>query len=100
MSSSIASEPQFARVSIVELYTCHGCCLSAKQKTMPPWSLISPASRGIGFALARRVLQATHTPVIATARKDLDKTREELLKDLKVDEGRLTVLKLDVLGRW
>ncbi|CAE7025588.1 hypothetical protein P3342_005618 [Pyrenophora teres f. teres] len=64
---------------------------------MPPWSLISPASRGIGFALARRVLQTTHTPVIATARKDLDKTKEELLDGLGVDEGRLTVLKLDVL---
>ncbi|EDU48269.1 short chain dehydrogenase/reductase SDR [Pyrenophora tritici-repentis Pt-1C-BFP] len=64
---------------------------------MPPWSLISPASRGIGFALARRVLQTTHTPVIATARKDLDRTKEELLDGLGVDEGRLTVLKLDVL---
>ncbi|RMZ74343.1 short chain dehydrogenase [Pyrenophora seminiperda CCB06] len=64
---------------------------------MPLWSLISPASRGIGFALARRVLETTHVPVVATARKDLDKTKEGLLKDLNVDEGRLTVLQLDVL---
>jgi NAD(P)-dependent dehydrogenase (short-subunit alcohol dehydrogenase family) len=65
---------------------------------MPPWSLISPASRGIGFALARRVLQTTTAPVVATARRDLDKTKEELLKGLGVDESRLKVLKLDVLG--
>ncbi|EMD69240.1 hypothetical protein COCSADRAFT_130758 [Bipolaris sorokiniana ND90Pr] len=64
---------------------------------MPPWSLISPASRGIGFALARRVLQTTNAPVVATARKDLDKTKEELLDGLDVDEKRLSVLKLDVL---
>ncbi|CAN9151242.1 unnamed protein product [Alternaria alternata] len=64
---------------------------------MPPWSLISPASRGIGFALARRVLQTTNAPVVTTARKDLDKTKEELLDGLDVDERRLTVLKLDVL---
>jgi NAD(P)-dependent dehydrogenase (short-subunit alcohol dehydrogenase family) len=65
---------------------------------MAPWSLISPASRGIGFALARRVLQTTNAPVVATARKDLDKTKEELLEGLGVDESRLRVLKLDVLG--
>lgn len=65
---------------------------------MPPWSLISPASRGIGFALARRVLQTTNAPVVATARKDLDKTKEELLDGLDVDESRLSVMKLDVLG--
>ncbi|EMD96027.1 hypothetical protein COCC4DRAFT_124136 [Bipolaris maydis ATCC 48331] len=64
---------------------------------MPPWSLISPASRGIGFALARRVLQTTNAPVVATARKDLDKTKEELLDGLDVDEKRLSVLRLDVL---
>jgi NAD(P)-dependent dehydrogenase (short-subunit alcohol dehydrogenase family) len=62
--------------------------------------MISPASRGIGFALARRVLQTTNAPVVATARKDLDKTKEELLEGLDVDESRLRVLKLDVTGRW
>ncbi|KAF3052198.1 hypothetical protein E8E11_009156 [Didymella keratinophila] len=63
---------------------------------MPPWSMISPASRGIGFALARRVLQTTKAPVVATARKDLDKTKEQLLEGLDIDEARLRVLKLDV----
>jgi NAD(P)-dependent dehydrogenase (short-subunit alcohol dehydrogenase family) len=65
---------------------------------MPPWSLISPASRGIGFALAKRVLQTTNAPVVVTARKDLDKTKEELLSGTNIDEARLRVLKLDVLG--
>ena len=60
--------------------------------------MISPASRGIGFALAKRVLQTTNAPVVVTARKDLDKTREELLSSTNVDEGRLKVLRLDVLG--
>ena len=79
-------------------YHGHLCYLSIIRTTMPPWSLISPASRGIGFALARRVLQTTNAPVVATARKDLDKTKEELLDGLDVDEKRLSVLKLDVLG--
>jgi len=68
---------------------------------MHPWALISPASRGIGLALTRRVLQTTNVPVVATARKDPDKAREEILKGLDgVDEGRLEVLRVDVLGSW
>lgn len=62
--------------------------------------MISPASRGIGFALARRVLQTTNAPVVATARMDLDKTKEQLLEGLDVDEARLRVLKLDVTGQF
>jgi len=65
---------------------------------MAPWSLISPASRGIGFALARQVLRCTNAPVVTTARKDPNRTKEELLSGLDVDESRLRVLKLDVLG--
>ncbi|KAF2712546.1 NAD(P)-binding protein [Pleomassaria siparia CBS 279.74] len=65
---------------------------------MPPWSLISPASRGIGFALARRVLQTTNGPVVATARKDLGTVKKELLEGLNVDEARLTVMEIDVLN--
>jgi NAD(P)-dependent dehydrogenase (short-subunit alcohol dehydrogenase family) len=65
---------------------------------MPPWSLVSPASRGIGFALARQILQTTTAPVVATARKDIAKTKNELLEGLDVDEKRLSVLELDVLG--
>lgn len=61
--------------------------------------MISPASRGIGFALARRILQTTNAPVVATARKDLDKTKEQLLEGLDIDEKRLRVLRLDVTGK-
>jgi NAD(P)-dependent dehydrogenase (short-subunit alcohol dehydrogenase family) len=67
---------------------------------MQPWALITPASRGIGFALTRRVLQTTNVPVIATSRNDQDQTKLKLLEGLKdVDKSRLTVLKLDVLGQ-
>lgn len=65
---------------------------------MPPWALITPSSRGIGLALTRRVLQTTNCPVVATARKDPDKTKEEALDGLDIDEDRLTVLKVDVNG--
>lgn len=100
MPSSIASCPQCCQ-SICE--TClHNVSLSFESLTsnnMPPWTLISPASRGIGFALAKRVLQTTNAPVVVTARKDLDKVREELLQDGMINEDRLKVFKLDVLGK-
>jgi hypothetical protein len=67
---------------------------------MQPWVLVSPASRGIGLELARRLLQTTKVPIVATARKDLDQTRENILYGLDgVSEDRLHVLKIDVLGR-
>ncbi|KAL9070725.1 MAG: hypothetical protein Q9161_004658 [Pseudevernia consocians] len=61
-----------------------------------PWLLVSPASRGIGLQLARRLLKTTDLPVIATARKDLASTSEQILDGLDVDKQRLEVLKLDV----
>ncbi|KAF2773673.1 NAD(P)-binding protein [Teratosphaeria nubilosa] len=65
---------------------------------MQPWALVAPASRGIGLELARRLLQTTNVPVVATARKDLDQTKENVLTGLKdVTEDRLHVLQLDVL---
>lgn len=65
---------------------------------MPPWVLVSPASRGIGLNLASRLLRTTKLPLIATARKDLDKAREEILSGAgqNVDESRLEVLQLDM----
>lgn len=63
-----------------------------------PWLLVSPASRGIGLQLARRLLRTTDLPVIATARKDLDGLNERILHSLDVDEQRLKVMKLDVTG--
>lgn len=62
---------------------------------MAPWTLVSPASRGIGLELAKQLMQKTKLPVIATARKDLDETREHILSQ-GGDEGRLEVLKLDM----
>lgn len=68
---------------------------------MQPWALVSPSSRGIGLQLARRLLQTTTVPVVTTARKDLDQTRESLLNGLEdVDEDRLHVFKVDVLGEF
>lgn len=66
---------------------------------MQPWALVSPASRGIGLHLARHLLQKTKLPIVTTARKDLGQTKESILDGLQnVDESRLNVLKLDVLG--
>ncbi|KAL1304827.1 hypothetical protein AAFC00_003754 [Neodothiora populina] len=65
---------------------------------MQPWALVCPTSRGIGLELARQILSSTKLPVVATARRDLDQTRESILTDLKdVEESRLKVLKVDVL---
>ena len=63
-----------------------------------PWALITPASRGIGLHLARHLLKTTSAPVIATAREDLDGTKQQILRNLDVDKERLEVLKLDVTG--
>lgn len=101
MSSSIALRPRFQSTSNSigrDVENGHAYRRHRFVLTMPPWSMISPASRGIGFALARRVLQTTNAPVVATARRDIDKTREELLQGLGVDEARLRVLRLDVTG--
>ena len=65
---------------------------------MPPWTLVSPASRGIGFALARRVLETTNAPLVVTARKELAQTKRDMLRGLNVDESRLTMLELDYRG--
>ncbi len=60
--------------------------------------MASPASRGIGLALARRLLQTTDLPVVATARADVPATRGHILNGLDVDGDRLTVLEADVTG--
>lgn len=67
---------------------------------MQPWALVTPASRGIGLELARRLLRTTDIPIVTSARKDLDQIRENLLSGLDgVSEERLHVLKMDVLGK-
>jgi NAD(P)-dependent dehydrogenase (short-subunit alcohol dehydrogenase family) len=68
---------------------------------MAPWSLVTPASRGIGFHLTRHILRTTPLAVIATARKDPGGLKKKILDGLKdVDEKRLTVLELDVTGTY
>ncbi|KAI9823444.1 MAG: hypothetical protein M1832_002455 [Thelocarpon impressellum] len=62
-----------------------------------PYLLTCPSSRGIGFALTRRLLRATTLPVVATARSDTAGVRAALLAGLDgVDAGRLDVLRVDV----
>lgn len=61
------------------------------------WSLVCPASRGIGFQLTRHLLRTTKIPVIATARKDVTGVKKSILEDLPdVDPKRLEVLEVDV----
>ncbi|KAL8662869.1 MAG: hypothetical protein Q9168_008193, partial [Polycauliona sp. 1 TL-2023] len=63
---------------------------------LKPWLLATPATRGIGLQLARRLLNTTDLPVVATARKDLEGAKTQILHGLDVDPSRLSVLKLDV----
>ena len=66
-----------------------------------PWSLVSPASRGIGFHLTRHLLQTTKIPVVATARKDVEGVKKSILQDLPdVESDRLTVLELDFTSKF
>ncbi|KAF2839799.1 NAD(P)-binding protein [Patellaria atrata CBS 101060] len=67
-----------------------------------PWTFVSPASRGIGLAIARKVLRTTNAPLVATARRDLDKTKNEILRGLEGEawdkaEKRVRVENVDVL---
>lgn len=64
-----------------------------------PWALVSPASRGIGRALARHVLRTTRAPVVATARGDLDRAQHEILEGLESDDARerLSMVELNYL---
>lgn len=66
------------------------------------FALLTPASRGIGFALARQLLVHTNLPVCATARKDCDTVHDKLVKSInsKRDAAkRLTVLEADVTSK-
>ena len=63
------------------------------------WCFVSPASRGIGFALTRHLLQTTKAPILATSRSNTEDVRNSILDGLKgVDGERLTVLELDCVG--
>ena len=67
------------------------------------WTLVTPSSRGIGSAFIRRLLKSTpaSVPVVATARSDIDGTKEKLLSNLDISESqrsRLDIQKCDVLS--
>lgn len=65
------------------------------------FALVTPASRGIGFAFAQQLLSQTNLPVVVTARKNCDEVRGKLLsgKGIPSDaEKRLRLLKVDVKG--
>ncbi|KAI0661983.1 hypothetical protein C8Q70DRAFT_961669 [Cubamyces menziesii] len=74
---------------------------------MPPFVLISPATRGLSLALIRHYLQTTSLPVFGTYRphppsseqpRTPDSVREHILRPLSglnVDPSRLRVLPLD-----
>ncbi|KAI5851302.1 hypothetical protein DFP73DRAFT_148990 [Morchella snyderi] len=61
-----------------------------------PFNLVCPSSRGLSLALSRRLLQTSPYPLVATARKDTDAVKSNILEGLGVDENRVTVLKVDV----
>ncbi|KJK67600.1 short chain dehydrogenase [Aspergillus parasiticus SU-1] len=62
------------------------------------FAIVTPASRGIGFAFARYLLQHTDLPIIATARRDSDSLRHRLLGGMEnsAAEERLNVFNVDV----
>ncbi|KAK4947906.1 hypothetical protein LTR10_013414 [Elasticomyces elasticus] len=67
------------------------------------WTLVTPSSRGIGFAVTRHLLRTIPPgiPVVATARSDLPGTKERLLSSLDLSESqssRLDLQECDVLS--
>lgn len=66
------------------------------------WTLVTPSSRGIGFALTRHLLRTlpSSVPIVATARSDLQGTKERILSNIELSESqasRLDVRECDLL---
>ncbi|PYH93505.1 short-chain dehydrogenase/reductase [Aspergillus ellipticus CBS 707.79] len=63
-------------------------------------ALVTPASRGLGFAFARQLLSHTSLPVLATARRNSGEVRDRLLDGIHDASGRarerLKVFEVDV----
>lgn len=73
----------------------------AKTSYKMAWALVTPASRGIGHALARHLLQTTPAgvPIVATTRTEPDQTRSSILAGLDVpasSASRLDVQRCDL----
>lgn len=65
------------------------------------FALVTPASRGLGFAFAQQLLAQTELPVIVTARKNCNEVRERLLssKGLRSNaDKKLHIHEVDVTG--
>ena len=61
--------------------------------------LVTPASRGLGFAFTRHLLAHSDLPVVATARRNCDQVQDQLLQGVKnKDKERLRVFQVDVTG--
>ncbi|KAL4944211.1 hypothetical protein BDV06DRAFT_233698 [Aspergillus oleicola] len=65
------------------------------------FAIVTPASRGLGFAFAQQLLEYTNLPIVASARQDCDGVRSRLLESAKSSEAagaekRLTVYEVDV----
>lgn len=67
------------------------------------WILVTPSSRGIGFAMTRYLLSTTpkSVPIVATTRaSDPKETKDAILSELKLDydaSSRLDIQKCDLL---
>lgn len=68
------------------------------------WILVTPSSRGIGYAMTRHLLNTTpqNIPIVATTRaKSTEETKDSLLSNLKLDHdasSRLDIQKCDLLS--
>lgn len=64
--------------------------------------IVTPASRGLGFAFAQYLLRHSNLPVVATARRNCDEVYDRLLTGINGINGkeRLQVLKVDVTGKY
>lgn len=70
------------------------------------WILVTPSSRGIGYAITRHLLSTTpkNVPIVATTRaSNTQETKDSLLSDLKLSDSdaassRLDVQKCDLLS--
>ncbi|ETI23610.1 hypothetical protein G647_05412 [Cladophialophora carrionii CBS 160.54] len=67
------------------------------------WTLVTPSSRGIGFALTRHLVRTLPptVPIVATVRSDLPGVKENLLASLELSPeqaARLDVRECDVLS--
>lgn len=66
------------------------------------FALVTPASRGLGFAFAQQLLTQTQLPVVATARKNCNEVQDRLLSSKGLPSNakdRLRVLEVDVTGK-